>query len=448
MRAAQREVQLIDDLDVQVSETGVWAIDMFRESMSTHHLAIIQDLIRSGLQNVERRIRELRRRVSRKRRRQAQCRGADAVTKRLIGEHNEWSRSRDRALLSHRNILRQIGDACAWLVLREDARIVSVLFDETKQHHLAEGIGLAGPIELTQGAHQSREFFVIENDLTRCLGTGDVTVVRTNGKWVRPLTLEIKSAGEFRIGAMLGLHLVTATSDVPVDEQLLYDFIRVLGLELRDDTPLPRNAVQQSRELVARSELMLAITTAATTALGRPTLTLWQSLQRVLDDSSKHGFAFDQVEPGVVYVGVDIRNVNDPKGLAERVQAELRAAGYAPDENPWHVISTEEVRVNEAASAYVAPIALWALRPETRVALLSGQLYFQCIYDPAIWSDALRRVGVAMEPDPDGRGWILRKDQQVARLDPIEVKRIEMGLAFSGLSPRELAQRISQGFEG
>ncbi|HST57684.1 MAG TPA: hypothetical protein VLK84_03280 [Longimicrobium sp.] len=446
MRAAQEQERLIDGLSVQVSEMGVWVIDQFRKSLSPEHLAAVQDFVRSGLLNVERRIRDLRRRTPRKKRYQAECREADAATRRRIGEHNDHARRRDRALITHRNILRQIGDACAWVVLRENARIISVLFDETKQHHLAEGIGLAGPLELAQRAHRSGEFYVIENDLTRCLGTGDITVVRTNGRWLRPLTLEVKSTGEFREGAMLGVHLVTASSDSPVDEMLLGDFVRILNMEVREGTQIPRNAIRQSKELLTRSELMLALTTTRATQLGQPTRALWQSLQEVLDEAGERGFAFREVESGVVYLGVDTERAEDPKTFAEHIRTELRTAGYAPDNNPWHAISTEEMRENDATSAYVAPIALWDLRPETRVALLSGRMYFQCIYDPAVWENALREFGIVMQIDPDGDGWVLRKGKQLAQLGAVEVQCIRAGLAFSGMSPTELAERIRHGF--
>jgi len=68
---------------------------------------------------------------------------------------------------------------------RQDARIISPSFrEQTHQCHIAEGLG--GPAEIARQAMNSGKFFVIENDLTRCVGLGDLTVVFADRYWTRP----------------------------------------------------------------------------------------------------------------------------------------------------------------------------------------------------------------------------------------------------------------------
>jgi len=100
---------------------------------------------------------------------------------------------RDRALTLRRLLLRQIADAFVWHVLRLDARVILPLYRE-QTHSLPRREGLGGPAELARRAMQSGELFVFENDLTRCLGVGDLTVVFATRPWTHPLTYEVKSS--------------------------------------------------------------------------------------------------------------------------------------------------------------------------------------------------------------------------------------------------------------
>lgn len=85
-----------------------------------------------------------------------------------IGEHLRNCDLIAQELNQLRAILRQLGDAVAWAILRSDARIIRPLFAK-RTHFLSEGPGLVGPVQLIISAHELGQFLVIDNDVTRCL---------------------------------------------------------------------------------------------------------------------------------------------------------------------------------------------------------------------------------------------------------------------------------------
>ncbi len=104
----------------------------------------------------------------------------DIASRESVEQHVDALQARERALVLGRHLLRQVADAFAWVVLRQDARVILPLYRE-QTHELPRREGLGGPAEIARQAMKSGKFFVIENDLTRCLGLGDLTVVSVNG---------------------------------------------------------------------------------------------------------------------------------------------------------------------------------------------------------------------------------------------------------------------------
>ena len=152
----------------------------------------------------------------------------------LIGVHLELCSAYADELKRERQVLRQAGDTLAWLVLRCDSSIIAPLY-APRTHRLNAGVGLAGPMMILERAHASERFLVIDNDLTRCLGQGDLTIVRADGRWTAPLCLECFSndPGEpLREGLEVSVNLAGAVADHPDHTGLHRDFAEALGLRM------------------------------------------------------------------------------------------------------------------------------------------------------------------------------------------------------------------------
>lgn len=186
----------LEQLDVEVHRSAVLGcrlIDQLRRGLTPAALDDFQHGLRMGLLDVESRIREWRARQPRRAVKLKALRRRSGGGSPTIGAHLELCQRMEAQLEQLRRVLRQLGDALAWLVLREDVRVLAPLYAQ-RTHFLNPGAGLAGPTELIMRAHRTGQFLVLDNDLTRCLGQGDITVVPVDGRWWMPLALECKTS--------------------------------------------------------------------------------------------------------------------------------------------------------------------------------------------------------------------------------------------------------------
>src|SRR6266540_2039348 len=191
-RASEREHAVrrlsaqIDDLrklNRSTSEHACAYLDLVqRAGWKPADVSDMQSALRRDLLWVESRLRTVRGRGKVLRRRLAARANRVPASRDAVLQHMEMLGVRERVLVLRRLLLRQIADAFAWLVLRMDARLILPLYRE-QTHQLPRGEGLGGPAELARRAMRSGEFLVIENDLTRCLGIGDLTVVFADRPW-------------------------------------------------------------------------------------------------------------------------------------------------------------------------------------------------------------------------------------------------------------------------
>lgn len=73
---------------------------------------------------------------------------------------------------------------------------------------------------------------------------------------------------------------------------------------------------------------------------------------------------------------------------------------------------------------------------------MAGRLYFACIIHPDVWREAMRAEGLSMA-EHHGE-WAIRTESGVARFDAIEVAKLGLGIAFAGVSPREIARELAE----
>lgn len=435
----QSQVDQELDYNRQLARIGCDAGDLLKRTMSPQVLQQLQGAIRSETLAVEERLRQVR---GRRRRRDARLRNRTRTPefRRKLADYIAIARHRDHVLLTRRSILKQCGDACAWSVLRTDPRLIVPLFSATRTHSLSGGIGLVGPVEVMTCAHESGEFLVVENDLTRCLGIGDLTVVRADGRWVRPLPIEIKSHGEFVEGAVVEVDMITSHSNHPVDQQVFDDLTRLLALKERVEPKVTPKSERQAREIQERSELLLRITQHSREVMPFSRRSLWDAMGNILTKAQHAGYAYDTVESGVAFVAVRNRRHDSATKTMRCVLEALGDMGFGGDK-AYGSVTSHDFQTTDAMAAVAPPVPLWPVPGSARAELLTGDLFFACICDPTVWERAFEAQGVRWTEE-NGR-WVLSRDGRESRLDPVEVQKLTLGVAFAGFSPQGIARTIA-----
>jgi hypothetical protein len=291
---------------------------------------------------------------------------------------------------------------------------------------------------LAHRAHDSGKFLAIENDLSRCLGLGDLTVVPVGQPWARPLVLEVKTSGEVREGAMLGISVIALKFDTPVDVALYDDFCRTLGLKDPPPGARIREVEHQTKEMLSRGDMLLAATERRLLALPSQSSKTWRTIANVLHRAIREGECFDIVEKGVAVLAVraDVHNaVGRARELAERIYD----LGFRRESS---MSSSTGFLEDDSWAALVPPIPLWPVSLAARSALMAGELYLACIIHPDVWRDAMEVEGLTMV-EQQGK-WLITTESGVARFDAIEVAKLGLGIAFAGVSPREIARELAE----
>lgn len=445
MRRLAEQVRQIEETNRKIARLGCLVADRLLEDLTPQLLEEEQLHRRQSLLWVESRLRELEaRRSARRHSIKARIRRSPELG-RIWNEHRRLLQDREGALKGRRAILRQLGDAIAWIVLRGDPHLIAALFVR-RTHYLPSHIGLVGPITLISAAHASGRFLVIDNDLTRCLGIGDLTVVRADGRWVRPLSIEIKSSGQFQVGAEVELDLFTAVSDHPADVELFSEFQSILTLRDPVKGSRPSRASEpQSEELLVHSKF-LAELTRRVRARPSPESSLWDGMSSVLSKALTLGSCLGFLDDGIVAVAVRLGPGDDSESELRRILGELNDLGFGGG-RPGQISATiDDLKGQDILSAYVPPIALWRVPLALRSALLSGELFYGCVYDSAVWERAMASEGVILKREgmSEVEHWTLRKGTQIGRFDPIEVRKAVWGVLFGGVRPREIAAMVSQ----
>lgn len=308
---------------------------------------------------------------------------------------------------------------------------------------LSSGIGMAGPAQVMKEAHATGEFLVLENDLNRCIGYGDLTVTATDGRWVRPLLLEIKSGGEMKEGAKMDLNFISVLTNHPLDAELFRRFQTSVGLQNIENPPeLQDRAKRQAAELRERLELLVQVTSRSRPVIGPDSHNLWPVIRRVLSRALQSGYAMDVAEDGIVYLAVRNAPLKELRTNVERTKTLATEYGIRAVGTPITGRSTIDFHRLPALSALVPPIALWPLDTELRARLLTNDLVLRCEYPNDLWERVFQSEGMTLTPDHGG--WIVSKASEKLRFGRVDVMRLRNGVALAGLSPRALARNLGR----
>jgi hypothetical protein len=434
------EVKRILEETRRISKGGCQTADWLQKELTPARLQDVQDALRSNLLWTEARLQKVNaRRIRRKPRLSSRIKRNPAL-KEVIAHHLSFLQGREQSLQVQRSVLRQIGDALAWLVLRADPRLIAPL-SAKRTHHMPEGVGLVGQVHFAQQIHATGQFLVIENDLTRCLGIGDLTVVGADGHWVRPLPLEVKSKGMPVEGAKLDMEIFAAVSNHPADSGLHQAFSSVFAFHDPVQSPSPA-AERQSKEILTRSELLGEVTGRIQESIPPPRQSLWAAVNDVLTKALTEGSALDFLGEGIVAVGVRTREGDDFAAKMNLILQQLRNLGFVGSEKGLVNATIEDLREQDSFAAYVPPIALWRLPLDVRAALLAGELFYSCVYHPSVWEKAMARHGLDLRTD--GEEWTVQLGSESAHFDALEVRKLTLGVIFAGVQPTDVADRIAE----
>ena len=434
MIATNREIGRLSSQIDQTARGAVAVAERVRRATTPELIQTAQDGIRGTLLWVESRIRlcQHRRRVRRVRLKRA-VRHRSAHWKHDVYQpHLAALQRRDALLARLRSVLKQAADSLAWVVLREDQRIILPMFVK-RTHHLPEGIGLIGQVQVLGMIHDSGQFLALENDLTRILGVGDLTIVSNDGNWTRPLCIELKSRGDPEVGAEVEIDFATAVAETGPDADMFNRLQKLLGMKERrvgEGRTVPR---RQAHELVESAQSTVDLQRQITTVLRTAGPGLWPCVQRVGDRALTVGSAFDIAEADIAYLCIRVTDTEASMMTMRQLLKKLEYAGFG--QGMMHVTSNDLTAHDELAG-FALPVPLWPVSPFIRANVLSGDLYLACVFHPELWTRAMNANGIDLSME--GREWVVSKAGKTARFGAVEVLLLTYGFAFSGLSPVDL----------
>lgn len=426
----------------RTAEYGCEWVDLLLADTSSAVVDQLQEALWAYVADTERELQKLGRRDKRRREWWARTPrlGREAAERRRL--HLEQMGRRRAVLEERRQILRCIGDACAWIVLRADPSTIHPLYARDRTHFLAvDDLGVIGPRSVMQQAHASGDFLVLNTDLTRCLGVGDLVVVPADGGWLRPLVFEVKTRmeGEDHFATWL----IGARPVLPQEVETLARFSGATGFEVHDPFSLRDREKRQTDEIQEGTRRILRHWMRIENVLDTSCEDHWAKVESVLSGARRAGAACEIAEDGVAYAAIRNAPGDDAAALMDRMLREVRNAGVRiPD---YHTFTSVQLRSEDALSAMVLPFLLWKLPPEHRAALLNSELEFFSFVSKDVWRKSFERHGLEWLKEHDW--WRLSRAGRHMTFDPIRVARIRSDAAAAAFSPDAFARAIARALD-
>lgn len=439
LKKAREVLAILDRQNRELAERGCELVDLFRRQRKPAVLQELQEQLWCALTHAED---EIQRLGERETRRKARSRGVrlGPAKARLRERRLNVIQRRRQFFEERRMILRHLGDACAWMVLRESTRFVAPLHEE-RSHRLPRGHGAIGPRYVMQQAHGTGEFFVVNTDLTRCSGIGDLIVVPVNDRWISPLILEVKTQQAVEEAITIKLHFPVPENSV--DLELLADFCEKVGFRGEPAKSIStRKTKRQVEEMQSRSQRVVELITSIGGTFEPAQREHWRIIERVLRRAKQVGAAYDIAEPDVFFAGVRNEIQDNCVRTTWRLLDFVLEGGLGINVENIAGASSDDFQKHTALSALVPPIPMWRLPLDLRVQLLNGEIVFFCFSSKGVWKNAFSSEGVELLEREDY--WILSRGKAKFRLDPIETGDLTFGVIFSGISPRAVARVIAE----
>lgn len=442
MKAVEKLVRDADEWNQRIGLLGSLLVDRFKDDRSPASLQEALDFVRLGISASNARLKVLRGRRVRRRALIKARRGRKKALGRLIQAHDVLIKRQVFQYEKRRRILRQIADAFAWVALSRTPRARALLF-RAQTHQPPEEMGLAGHLLVQGAAHECGDFLVIENDLTRCLGVGDLTVVPISGPSARPIAIEIKTSGDsLELGAELDVRMSLVETNDPADQEVMERFKECLGIALTETITSPELETGQMLRFFEDTQRAEHQRRRVRDKMEAPPAE-WTSAIRVLERAKPGYPAFDWIEEGQVVFA--IRYVDDPTQFAadfRLVQERVASLLGATDEHPIKVTTNNDIEEHDVSSTIVLPTALWMIPASQRAMILNNDLYFGSFLDMAVLQRLLQVEGIALKEE-DGE-WTLTSGGETLRMDRLERMRVVEAATFGGHRLSRLAESIAE----
>lgn len=437
MKAVRREAGRLHAESREIARLACEHADTLRQRRITPaELDNMQSGVRRNLLFLEDRATTLGQRKKTRTRRIKRRFGACPGFGEAIDAHIGALRQRDAELELQRNLLRQAADTLAWLALDREPDVIAPLY-AAAPHRLPREIGLVGVVIVAREAHRTGKWLVVETDLTRCLGVGDLVAVPFGRRWSRPLVLEVKTTGEYHEDGVADITVHSVVLEGGVDASLLAEFNESIGLRHSDGTSLAATHPAQAERLEEHVKVLHAITRFAIRRLRAPDDARWSRLTRVVAGSLKNGSDILVNDDGVAYVAMRRLVGDDASTTLQETFARLLAYGY--EQGQAEYISSCDFQLEDAgdAASVVPPIALWELSVDHRVALLMREVDLSVVVQPTVWRDAFVAQGVDF--DERKGAWLVSVDGREAVFPAFVAAKLHNALLI-GISPGEIAR--------
>lgn len=366
--------------------------------------------------------------------------------KRSLDRHQRLLEMREEVLERRRSMLRHIGDAVAWTACRSEPRIIWGLFDSDKDHSMPTGAGAIGHRVVRRRGNASGEYFVVENDLTRCLGIGDLTIVprEARGKH-RVYPAELKTHGTPEVGerAHTELHFMVEEGD-PTDQEYVAAFAETVGASSATSQTVGQKVREQREEISEGRQAVAKWLSRLAGGVSPPPQDNLEAMKAALNHGMETGLGFTFPERGRIGYAA-IRGEGFEMKSADQVDEVMKETGLGPDNK--HVIraNTAHILRFEDSSTALSPIPLWSLPQEHRALLLSGDLILEARYDSFVLKEAMEERGIKLERQSGGSHWTFElPNGQTVALDFLGMAELTSRITFEGVSPSVFADQLSQ----
>lgn len=443
MRALERVVEELRRQNREIAEVLCSAMDIFVRAPTPQQLQVLLDVLREGQMACEDESTRLRAVCRRRRSHYIRLRSRRPGIGPGIGQQYALVQERQRLVRRCRRLLRQVGDAVAWVLLNGNPRLIAPLY-APQSHRIPRDEGLAGALLVQDRLHRTGRFLVLENDLVRCVGTADLLVVPVNRIGFEPLVLELKSTGEVTMGGEIGVSIGTAHSDHPMHE----DTYRALEAALRgqgsERAEMGHRGERQMETLGDRTRQMFELNRTGADVLRRPTSPHWRTMENVVNRAMVTGSSWDLAEDGVYKWAVRNAPGDDLDLNVGNLHRRLHGHLGISTESPYATASTVDLALWDELSVLVRPVALWELSPATRALILAGEVVVGNLRRVGLLEAHLGELGIRVSKD-EGRV-VLARDGDERMITGLEFSHIEASISLTGMSPRDVARSIDEGF--
>lgn len=317
--------------------------------------------------------------------------------------------------------------------------MISSLYDASRSHYLPPVASLMGHATLIEQITDRTDLLVLDNDLTRILGAGDLTIVTPRSRPLRSFLLEIRTHGDIDSDPLATVTIQGVFAESGLDDGVREQLRSALDFQEGSGPPRGTRKHRQLQEIAEKTERLYGVLFGARVRLPAPARLHSGSVVQVLRRAELRGYGFDIPRDGVAYLAV-----SQSDGADVNVQPALGAlarAGVDVNDDAWGSACTLSVESIPEFAWVLPPVALWWIPPDLRARILNQDLVLTGFVRRDIWERSFAARGWSFEVGED-HGWKIGKLQVARELDWSSAMHAQLGTAFLGFDPDDVVQAI------